>query len=297
MTKAELLPERREVPKRELTPILRWAGGKRWLAESVRQAAAICAPTEYVEPFVGGAAVFLAAGWPSPVLSDVNGALVRCYQGLAEDPAAVRRKLARLQVDADTYQRVSRWRPSSNTGAAARLIYLNRTAFAGIYRENREGKYNVPFAGDRDLTTVLKDCRLEDVSAALRTARIRQGDFADVLRSAGNGALIYCDPPYVLDGAEREFRRYSGSPFEWADQLRLASLLIAATERGACVILSNSAEEEVQNLYPIAHVLPLIRRTRIGPGPSREQKEALYVLHADSRVAEEMIGTVSEGLG
>jgi DNA adenine methylase len=286
-----------EIPPRALSPILRWAGGKRWLAKSVRKAAVHCCPTSYIEPFLGGAAVFLAAEWPSPVLGDVNSAVMHCYRGLAEDPATVRRKLRQLKVDLDTYRRVSRWKPRSATGAAARLMYLNRTAFAGIYRENRNGNYNVPFAGDRDLVTVLKDDRIERVGSALRRADLRVVDFAGLVCEAGAGALIYCDPPYALDGAEREFRRYSGSPFAWADQIRLATLLRAATARGACVMMSNSAAEEVRSLYLDAQVLPLVRRTRIGAGPSTERKEALYVLHGDSSVAESMAHTLSVSLG
>lgn len=293
----EASSEQEEILPRALSPILRWAGGKRWLAESVRKAAVHCSPTSYIEPFLGGAAVFLAAEWPSPTLGDVSSAVMHCYRGLAEDPATVRRKLRQLTVDPDTYKRVSRWRPRSMTGAAARLIYLNRTAFAGIYRENRQGMYNVPFAGDRDLVTVLASDRIEKIGRVLRQADLRIGDFASLVCEAGPGALIYCDPPYALDGGEREFRRYSSSPFAWVDQIRLATLLRAATARGACVVLSNSAAGEVRSLYFDAQVLPLVRRTRIGAWASTERKEALYVLHEDSSVAESMAHTLSVSLG
>jgi DNA adenine methylase len=281
---------------RPLSPLLRWAGGKRWLAPHVRRVADLVQPTMYIEPFVGGGAVFLSGAWPRPILGDLNSALVECYRGLAQDPALVRKKLKSLQVNAETYDRVSRWRPSSSTGAAARLIYLNRTAYGGIYRENRAGKYNVPFAGDRNLSSVLIGDRLEQIGASFATASLVSGDFEALLSAAIPGAFVYCDPPYSLEGAEVGFRRYGSVTFAWEDQARLAASTRALVERGVCVLVSNSDHEMVRALYANVPMLPVVRKSTLARGGPTEQKEAVYVLHPDCATAERILSLLAEEL-
>lgn len=289
-------PIQQPIASRSLTPLLRWAGGKRWLAESVRRVAELVQPTMYLEPFLGGAAVFLASDWPRPVLGDTNGALVHCYEGLAANPQSVRRKLTALPVDALTFTRVSRWKPTSVTGAAARFLYLNRTAYGGIYRENGKGTFNVPFAGDRDLSAVLKGSRLESTGEAFGKSMLILGDFTTVLARAVPGALAYCDPPYSLPGGEKGFRRYSRSPFDWGDQQRLSIALRRLVDRGTTVLLSNSADEAVSSLYPGAQVLPLVRKTALAKGRATEQKEALYVLSMETKTSDAITDTLSQDL-
>lgn len=272
------------ISRRCVAPLLRWAGGKRWMAEAVRAVGNDIGAASYVEPFAGGAAVFLHANWTSPILNDANRALMACYRGLASDPKMVRSKLARLRVDRDTYARVRSWRPTSDTGAAARLLYLNRTAFGGIYRENRKGEYNVPFAGDRSMETVLDGNRLEEVGAALASAKLHSDDFELVMSSAPCGSLIYCDPPYSLPGGELGFRRYNKAPFAWPDQVRLATTSRDLVKRGCTVIVSNSDHELLRGLYDEVAVVTTSRTTSLGRGPSREHKEAIYVLTADADI-------------
>lgn len=280
---------------RNLTPLLRWAGGKRWLASAIRRVGDLIGPEEYVEPFVGGGSVFFATEWPKPLLVDRNLHLIRCYLGLIEDVALVRRKLTRLEVDRDTYAYVSNWRPTSMTGAAARLLYLNRVAYGGIYRENRYGQFNVPYSGDRALASILGGDRLEGAAAVLAQARLVADDFSFALASAGPRALIYCDPPYSLPGKERGFRRYGRVPFSWEDQIRLAEALQKSVGNGATAIVSNSADDQVRALYPNAHAIPLVRRSSLSRLGS-EQKEALYVLHSQSEVSEDITTVLTREL-
>jgi DNA adenine methylase len=276
--------------------LLRWAGGKRWAAEAIRVVGNHIGADSYIEPFVGGAAIFLHTHWPSAILNDANRSLIACYRGLASNPNLVRSKLARLRVDPETYLRVRRWRPTSDTGAAARLLYLNRTAFGGIYRENRKGEYNVPFAGDRGLKTVLNGTRLEEVGTALAEAELRSGDFEVVMNSARQGSLIYCDPPYSLPGTELGFRRYNSSPFAWHDQVRLAAASRDLMARGCTVIVSNSDHELVRELYRDAAVVTGSRTSTLGRGPSREHKEAMYVFRAEPGGGTEIAALLAQGL-
>lgn len=266
------------------------------MAEAVRAVGNDIGASSYVEPFAGGAAVFFHSNWASAVLNDANAALIACYRGLASDPGLVRSKLARLTVDPVTYARVRRWKPRSDTGAAARLLYLNRTAFGGIYRENRKGEYNVPFAGDRGMATILDGSRLEEVGAALASAELRSDDFETVMTSAPCGSLIYCDPPYSLPGGELEFRRYNRAPFAWPDQLRLAEASRNLAERGCTVIVSNSDHELLRGLYDEVAVVTTSRTSSLGRGPSREHKEAIYVLTADPDLGARVATTLTREL-
>ena len=281
---------------RDQSPLLRWAGGKRWLGGALREVGRLVEPTSYIEPFVGGAAVFFATYWPNPVLGDVNNALIRCYRGLADDPAKVRSTLESYEVDEATYKRIASWRPRSAAGEAARLLYLNRTSYGGIYRENKAGQFNVPFSGDRTLELLLRGSRLEDAAIALSQAKLVQGDFETSLEGARGKSLIYCDPPYSLLGGERGFRRYSQLPYTWADQERLARKLGGLAANGNTVVLSNSADESIQSLYPSAQVIVTSRKSPLAKSGHVEQKEAVYVLHADDVTAAALAGRVASAV-
>jgi DNA adenine methylase len=263
--------------------------------ESVRQE---ITPPQYIEPFLGGAAIFLNSPWTNPYLADANETLIRCYKGIAQDPGLVRRKLARLPVDRATFDAVKVSRPSSNTGVAARLLYLNRTAFGGIYRVNSQGHFNVPFSGDRSLAPILKFGILEGISTALRSAIVECCDYTLALDRAIPGALVFCDPPYSLAGGEAAFRRYTQNPFDWNSQERLAARLNELTWAGTVVIVTNSYHSSVRNLYTDAQVLPLARqsnfRSFVGAGSSRD--EAIYVLARDKSIQDAVRKRIVEEL-
>lgn len=281
----------------ELTPLLRWAGGKRWLVSSLLAIGEYVQPSSYIEPFAGGAASFFSATWSRPVLCDANPALIRTYRGLAEDPAAVRKKLEGLSVDLPSYQKVAQWRPRSTTGEAARLLYLNRTAYGGIYRENKAGHFNVPFSGDRNLDLLLRGNKLERAALLLSQAKLLLGDFDLALSRARGRSLIYCDPPYSLPGAERGFRRYNSAPYQWPDQVRLAERVRQLAQRGNTVVVSNAADDAVNALYPDAQVVMISRTSPLPKQAHVEQKEALYILHSDPDTALQLSSRAAKALG
>lgn len=262
-------------------PLLRWAGGKRWLAPAMLAIQELVEPSSYLEPFAGGAAVFFAASWPRPIIGDVNTALMQCYKGLAQDPHRVRLHLQSYSVDAESYARIGASRPEALPEQAARLLYLNKTAYGGIYRENKAGLFNVPYSGDRSLAPLLRDGVLEAAGRSLRRAQLINADFRAVLARARGRSLIYCDPPYSLEGAEAGFRRYTHVPFSWRDQKRLAAKLHKLSESGNTVVLSNAADDAVRAIYPRAQVVLVLRRSPLSRAGHVEQKEAIYVLHKD----------------
>lgn len=274
--------------RRPLAPLLRWAGGKRWLSPAIHEVAQHFPPTAYLEPFVGGGAVFFSRNWTAPVIGDSNEALTMCYRGIADDPAEVRRLLGRWEMDSKTFQEVARSKPRKSTTCAARLLYLNRAAYGGIYRENAKGEFNVPFSGDRTMDSILSGSRLEEVSQALAGAAIVTGDFEATMAYARPGALVFCDPPYSLPGGETSFRRYGHRPFAWSDQRRLAAACRRLAESGCTVIVSNSDHEVVRELYSPADALTVSRSTTLDKGRVVEQKEAIYVMHDNAGIAEEI---------
>lgn len=261
-----------------MTPIVRWAGGKRWLLEHLAAVVDSWAPSAFHEPFAGGAAVLLGFDWPRPHLSDVNPELVATYRGIRDDPEEIRHRLRPLPVDRATYERMKSSAPRSDVNRAVRMLYLNRCGYGGIYRTDRHGTFNVPFSGDRPTTSLWANGRLTRLSGALRGVEISCGDFAETLESVEAGAVVYCDPAYALPDGGGAFTRYSRPAFGWADQLRLADVVHDLRRRGALVLVSNSADDRVAGLFSGGMQTTFERRVPLPKAYGAECREALYVL-------------------
>lgn len=266
------------VTRRHLTPLLRWAGGKRWLVDHIAELVSGWVPVAYYEPFLGGAAVFLAFDWPRPRLSDVNSELIATYRAVAVDPEGVETGLRKLVVSREEYERQRQRAPECDTDRAVRLLYLNRCAYGGIYRTNRDDVFNVPYSGDRTLDSLWDGKRLVQLAGAFRGARIREADFESALSRVPRGAFVYCDPAYTRPGSREVFSRYSANGFTWADQERLAHRLSKVAERGAVVAVTNAAVPEVARLYPDAQVATFPRRHSFPKANGGHHAEALYVI-------------------
>src|SRR5205823_6176999 len=133
---------------------------------------------------------------------------------------------------------------------AARMLYLNRTAFGGIYRINRQGEFNVPYGGGQRTTASLWEkhliCR---ASRVLQNTMILHSDFESVLNQAQVGDVVYCDPTYTVTHGNNGFRRYNEPNFSWADQERLAAAAKRAASKGVTVFVSNAHHESLRSLY------------------------------------------------
>ncbi|NYI06864.1 DNA adenine methylase [Allostreptomyces psammosilenae] len=218
---------------------LKWAGGKTRYADRL---AALAPPYRgrYLEPFMGSAALFFELRPARAVLSDANPELVVCFRQVAEDPEKVMALLDAMPNDREFYDsvRAQRVEALSDAERAARVIYLNKTGFRGLWRVNRRGVFNVPYgAYDRpyyNRRTLLA------ASAALRGAEIHCRDFTEALRQAEAGDWVYLDPPYVPLGGFADFQRYTAEQFGEADHRRLAAAMREAAGRGVYVTLSNS---------------------------------------------------------
>jgi DNA adenine methylase len=203
----------------------------------------------YLEPFLGGGAVFFHLGAQRAILSDTNAELVNAYQYLKDHARRIEAGLARLQEKHDgvLYYRIRAARPTHPFERAVRFIYLNRTCFNGIYRVNREGGFNVPM-GSKDLVRY-PDGYLEGIAGCLSHASIRVCDFEATIDAAMKGDFVFIDPPYTVMHNNNNFIKYNASLFSWSDQVRLAGAVKRASLRGAAIMISNADHESVRELY------------------------------------------------
>ena len=250
-------------------PFLKWAGGKRQLLAHIEARLPERIDT-YFEPFLGGAAVFfrLAARgrFRRAVLADANPELVNCYQAVRDDVDGVIAELRKHRNDRALYYRVRRRDPAklSPTARAARLIYLNRCGYNGLYRVNSSGQFNVPF-GSYSRPVICDEPKLRAAAAALRKVKIECDDFANTLRNVGRRDFVYLDPPYVPLSATSSFTAYAARDFGASDQERLAAVLRAlAHPQGA------RAAVELR-LRDHARAVPRLRSHRSRSGPARHQ--------------------------
>jgi DNA adenine methylase len=244
---------------------IRWPGGKKWIAPVVADIAKHSGYARYIEPFAGSAAVFFELRPEVAILGDVIPDLITTYQAVRDDALRVAGSLRRLRVSRDEYYRIRASRPILPHTIAARFIYLNRTGFNGLYRENREGAFTIPYGGgDRSPKQLLKDRRLEEAAVVLKGADITFSDFELTMRTAKEGDFVYCDPPYTAKHNNNGFRRYNESIFSWSDQVRLHKAARAAARRGATVVVSNANHAELIGLYEGCRVAEVVRRTAVG---------------------------------
>lgn len=231
-----------------MKPFLNWAGGKRWLVS--RHADLIATPGHrLVEPFVGSGAVYFHLEPSQALLSDANKDLIEAYVAVRDEPDAVLDSLRTHQRhhDSDYYYRMRASRPRKTATRAARLIYLNRTCFNGLYRVNLKGVFNVP-KGSKE-SVILPDDDFNGWSRMLKTAELVAQDFQATVDTASAGDVVYADPPYTVQHNMNNFVKYNEHIFSWQDQVRLASCLHAATQRGVRIIISNADHPSIRKLY------------------------------------------------
>lgn len=230
-------------------PILKWAGGKTRLLPALRK----FVPrgfNRYFEPFLGGAAFFFDLLPDKAFLCDSNPELINCYEIVRDEPEELLDVLSHLHINKSEFYRLRELEPErlSQVFRAARLIYLNKTCFNGLYRVNKQGKFNTPY-GRHSKVNLADPTNLMAASEALKRARLFCSDFAAVLKCAKTKDFIYFDPPYVPIGKFSDFKRYTKAQFYEADQERLAAIFSDLAERGCFVLLSNSLNPKSTKLY------------------------------------------------
>lgn len=276
--------KKNDTPRKKTRPFLKWLGGKRWLSEVIVRLTDLGKMQRYYEPFLGGGATFFALHPSNAILSDINMDLIETYREVREKPLEVAECLSAMAVDSDTYYRIRSHKPQDRLGRAVRFLYLNRTAFAGMYRENHSGEFNVPYGGGQRTPRVLWETDiLVRAAEALKSAKLFASDFEPIMNKAVTGDVVYCDPTYWASSDRDSFGRYNSTKFSWADQERLYNAAMKARERGALVIVSNGCSADLDRLYSRARKLEFSRMSCLSPKTSARQsvRERLFVFDSE----------------
>ncbi|HMH21156.1 MAG TPA: Dam family site-specific DNA-(adenine-N6)-methyltransferase [Puia sp.] len=231
-----------------LLPFLKWPGGKRWFVRNHLD----LLPTDYnryIEPFLGGGAVFFHLKPNDSLIGDINPDIVAAYEALKTDWRFIKRSLQHHQRMHSTeyYYKMRECAPVDSLHQASRMIYLNRTCFNGIYRVNANGEFNVPIGSKSEV--ILESDDFEEVAQTLENSDIRLADFETLIDEAQENDLVFADPPYTVRHNLNGFIKYNENLFSWADQERLAQALIRAKDRGAKVVSTNANHNSIRDLY------------------------------------------------
>jgi DNA adenine methylase len=239
-------------------PFAKWVGGKRQLVQQFKDMNLY--PPEgfdpqkatYFEPFVGGGAMFFDLLPQKAFLSDMNAELVTTYNVIKSDVEALIKELKKhkkndnkeyfLKVRAQDLAKLS------DIAIASRFIYLNRTGFNGMYRVNRSGQFNIPYANNKN-PLICDEENLQKVHDALKNTKILHQDYKKVLEKAKKGDFVYFDPPYYPVNATSSFTSYTKEGFFEKEQEELKDAFVELHKRGCFVMLSNSDTPFINELY------------------------------------------------
>ena len=243
-------------------PLLKWAGGKTQLLNDIKPKI----PTKYgryIEPFVGGGALFFALRPSHSVIADSNPELINLYRAVADDVEAVLKHLRKYSNTEEVFYetRALDWMEMPSAEAAARTIFLNRTCYNGLYRVNQKGQFNVPYGRYKN-PKLVDELALRAASELLSNTMILVGDYKDVLKSeARSGDFVFLDPPYLPVSAFADFKRYTKEQFYEEDHLELAEEIERLHELGCHVILTNSNHSIVHEKFG-CHQIEVVQSRR-----------------------------------
>lgn len=260
-------------------PIVRWAGGKTWLVPYLPTLLHNIHIEHYHEPFLGGGAVFFSLEHNKrSYLSDANPQLINLYKQIRDNPERFIEFFQTLPNTKEDYYCIRDEITSEDTTEnAARFLYLNQTSFNGLYRVNREGRYNVPY-GFRN-TKPYDVERIRIASQKLQNARISSGDFETNKYRIKENDLVFLDPPYTVSHNHNGFIAYNQKLFSLEDQERLKRFIEYIKRKGAYYILTNAAHAKIREIFLTQgdRILELQRPSLIGGKQATRMRISEYV--------------------
>lgn len=260
-----------------IEPFIRWAGGKSWFLPQFTELIHIIDFNHFHEPFLGGGAVFLGIDHKKrSYLSDINEELINTYIQIRDNPQNVAEMLFGYNNSEKDYYQIRNLVPQDLTERAARFIYLNQTSYNGIYRVNKEGKYNVPY-GHRN-NWHYSEKRIFLASERLKNTNIKCGDFEVNKYIIKRHDLIFLDPPYTVSHNNNGFIEYNKKLFSLEDQERLCRFIEFIKHKDAYYILTNAAHPKIKEIFgkedrPIVY----LRNSLIGGKNAERKKIEEYV--------------------
>ncbi len=241
-----------------LQPVLKWAGGKRQLLPQLQEYFPKKKNTKYYEPFVGGGAVLFHLQPKKAVINDYNEDLINLYVCIKNNLEELIEKLKFYEGKNDSVSyyeirgvdRTAEYKKWTPVEKAARLVYLNRTCYNGLFRMNSAGQFNSPYGSYKN-PCICNEPVLRAMNKYFNENEIefRIGDFEDACKDAPKGSFIYLDPPYDQYDEQLNFVGYTKDGFTRDDQIRLKKMCDKLIEKGCYVMISNSKTPFIVDLY------------------------------------------------
>lgn len=266
-----------------VAPILKWVGGKRQLIESIEP---LLPPIKnYCEPFVGGGALLFHLQPKVAYINDVNEELIRTYRVIRDNVSELISLLESHKNEVDYFYEIRDWDRDNDVYSkltdierAARIIYLNKTCYNGLFRVNSSGEFNTPFGYYKN-PNIVNAPTLRAVSAYFNSAKIEitSIDYEEVLARIPKNTFVYLDPPYDPISDTSSFTGYSKGGFNRDEQLRLKNCCDALNKRGIKFMQSNSSTDFIKNLYS-AYDISYVKAKRAVNSDSAKRGEVEEVI-------------------
>lgn len=261
-----------------IKPFLKWAGGKTQLIPELAKLIPL-QYNKYIEPFIGGGAFFFFLNPEKSIISDSNAELITTYKAVRDNVEAIIKLLSKYKNEETFFYKIRSLDTAKLTDIerAARLIYLNKTCFNGLYRVNKKGEFNVPF-GKRDNNFLNKET-LRDASEFLQNTKILNSDYLKTLQKyAKPGDFIFLDPPYYPVGKFSDFKRYTKEFFYHQDQVKLRDEFDRLVQLGCHVLLTNSDHPTILELYKNYEIRIIETKRLISSNPETRVGKDIIVI-------------------
>lgn len=232
-----------------IEPFVRWAGGKTWIIPYLPEIIGEIQIEHYHEPFLGGGAVFFSSEHrKKSYLSDANPQLINTYIQVKEHPEELIELFSQFENTSETYYQVRDELTLENSiENAARFLFLNQTSYNGLYRVNRQGRYNVPYGNRKNW--IYHPDKIRAASVKLQNTRITVGDFEVNKYRVKAHDLVFLDPPYTVSHNNNGFIAYNQKLFSLEDQKRLKQYIEYVKHKGAFYILTNAAHDTIRDIF------------------------------------------------
>jgi len=269
-------------------PFLKWAGGKRQLLSQID----LYIPksfNKYIEPFVGGGALFFYLLPKNAILNDINQDLINTYRVIKENVSELITSLKKHKNEEEYFYKIrsvdrnlDEFKTWSDIEKASRIIYLNRCCYNGLYRVNSKGYFNAPF-GKYKNPKICNEENLKLVHKVLKDVKLMNISFELCLNYAKKDDFIYFDPPYVPISESANFTSYTKSSFKKEDQIKLFNVFKELDQKGCKLLLSNSYNEFILKLYKNYQINIVYAKRAINSNPDKrgEIKEILIINNND----------------
>lgn len=269
-----------------MKPFIKWAGGKSQLLTEIEK----YLPNNfnnYIEPFLGGGALLLKLKPKTAIINDINSHLINTWK-------TIKNNLKKLKIELDKmiiihnkegkkyYLKIRKLKPNSLISDAARFLYLNKTCFNGLYRENNKGEFNVPYNNKNFLTlkSLLEENNVKDIHNYLKNNKVSifNKDYKLIIEKAKKGDFIFIDPPYDIENNKQTFTKYSKNDFTQSDQIELSNILKKADEKGIYWMITNHNTELINDLYKNYNCKKVIVNRMINSNSSKRKKATIETI-------------------